>query len=127
MKCPYCGEYAEYVDSEIIYGKSYGMVYLCKPCDAYVGVHEGTCHPLGRLANAELRKYKIQAHAYFDPLYKRKMEKGYSKGKARSKAYQWLSREMGIPAHETHIGMFDVGQCKKVIEVCSKYVKLEDI
>ena len=31
------------------------MIYICKPCDAYVGVHKGTDKALGRLANKELR------------------------------------------------------------------------
>ena len=50
--CPYCGRQAEYVDSKVIYGRSYGMAYLCRNCDAYVGVHRGTDEPLGRLADA---------------------------------------------------------------------------
>ena len=47
--CDYCGRQAEYVDSKIVYGKSYGMMYLCRNCMAYVGVHKGTDKPLGRL------------------------------------------------------------------------------
>lgn len=46
--CDYCGQQAEYVDSKIIYGRSYGMMYLCRTCMAYVGVHKGTDKPLGR-------------------------------------------------------------------------------
>lgn len=54
--CPYCGRVAKYVDSSVIYyGHSYGMAYLCRPCNAYVGVHSGTDRPKGSLANAELR------------------------------------------------------------------------
>ena len=53
--CDYCGRRPEYVDSAVSYGKSYGMTLLCSPCNAYVGVHDGTNKPLGRLANAELR------------------------------------------------------------------------
>ena len=30
--CPYCGRQAEYVDSKVIYGRSYGMAYLCRKC-----------------------------------------------------------------------------------------------
>ena len=42
--CDYCGRRAEFVDSKVIYGKSYGMIYLCRCCPgyAYVGVHKGT-------------------------------------------------------------------------------------
>lgn len=50
--CPYCGCFAEFVDSSCVYnGKSYGMIYLCRPCVAWVGVHKGTDNALGRLAN----------------------------------------------------------------------------
>lgn len=38
--CPYCGKPTEYVDSSVIYGRSYGMIYLCRDCRAYVGVHK---------------------------------------------------------------------------------------
>ena len=40
--CPYCGKPTEFVDSSVIYGRSYGMIYLCRDCRAYVGVHKGT-------------------------------------------------------------------------------------
>jgi len=46
------------------------MIYLCRSCDAYVGVHKGTDKPKGRLANAELREYKKKAHSAFDPLWR---------------------------------------------------------
>ena len=109
--CPYCGRQAEYVDSKAVYGRSYGMIYLCEDCDAYVGVHKGTDKPLGRLADKELRYWKKAAHKAFDPLWKtRKMR--------RNQAYKWLAEQMGLPPKETHIGMFDVAKCKKVVKVC---------
>lgn len=111
--CDYCGRRAEYVDSKVIYGRSYGMVYLCRACNAYVGVHKGTDRPLGRLANAELRHWKKAAHAEFDPLWQ------YGRFQGRRKAaYRWLSEKMGLPESKTHIGMFDVALCKRVIEIC---------
>lgn len=110
--CPYCGRRAKYVDSKVIYGTSYGMVYLCRQCDAYVGVHKGTDNPLGRLANAELRRWKKLAHAYFDPIWK------YGRFKhRRNDAYAWLSQQMGLPKSDTHIGMFDVPQCQRVVAI----------
>lgn len=111
LLCPYCGTHPEYVDSSVIYGKSYGMIYLCKPCDAYVGVHKGTDTPLGRLANKELREWKKKAHEAFDPLWKHG-------GMKRSQAYEWLAGTLGIKKEHCHIGMFDVNYCKKTVEVC---------
>ena len=115
--CPYCGKCAEFVDcAEVYNGRSYGMIYLCRPCDAYVGCHgngKGDS-PKGRLANAELRRWKIAAHNAFDPLWKF----GPFRGR-RSSAYAWLAEQMGLPKEKTHIGMFDVAECQQVIQICT--------
>lgn len=108
--CPYCNKGTVYVDSGEIYGKSYGMIYLCRPCRAYCGVHKGTDKSLGRIANTELRELKKQAHASFDRMWN-------NKGMGRNQAYKWLSKRMNLPPHLTHIGMFDCDQCKIVIEI----------
>lgn len=122
--CPYCNKPTEYVDSEVIYGRSYGMVYRCEPCDAWVGVHKpNPTQALGRLANSELRELKKQAHAVFDPLWNKKMTQGLKKNEARNLAYKWLSEKMGVEYDKTHIGMFDPDQCKQVIEICKPYLK----
>ena len=66
--CPYCGQPTEYVDSAAVYhGISYGMIYLCRKCDAYVGVHRGTDKALGRLANRSLREWKKTGSLLFRP------------------------------------------------------------
>jgi len=114
--CPYCGKTPVLTDSAIIYGKSYGMIYLCKPCDAYVGVHRNTTTALGRLANAELRKHKKLAHEKFDALWKNGCM-------SRSDAYAWLSKMMNIEPDFTHIGMFNKEQCLDVFYISE--VKLE--
>lgn len=120
--CPYCGKRAEFVDSaEVYHGRSYGMIYLCRPCDAYVGCHgngKGDS-PKGRLANAELRRWKIAAHNAFDPLWRF----GPFRGR-RNIAYAWLAEQMGLPKEKTHIGMFDVAECQQVIQIC-KSSKIE--
>lgn len=130
--CPYCGKPTEFVDSSVIYGRSYGMIYLCRDCRAYVGVHKGTDQALGRLANAELREAKKEAHFYFDQIAKTNLinkiwKKHIPNTSNRSKAYLWLSSQLGIPHEVCHIGMFDVDNCKRVIElckpICETYVK----
>lgn len=113
--CDYCGKPAQFVDSASVYhGHSYGMVYYCPDCQAWVGVHKGTDRPLGRLADAELRRWKRIAHMNFDRIWRN------NRRMSRKKAYEWLSSQMGLPAEETHIGMFDVGRCKEVIALCKK-------
>lgn len=123
-KCPYCGRKPRYCDSKEIYGSSYGMVYYCKLCDAYVGVHHKTSkRALGRLANSELREAKKEAHKYFDPLWMRKMNQGFSKKEARNSAYEWLAKSLHIAKRHCHIGMFDVELCKQVVEICKPFNK----
>jgi len=124
VTCPYCGKEAALTDSKEIYGTSYGMIWLCRPCDAYVGVHANSKKhkPLGRLANRELREWKKRAHAAFDPLWRRKMQRdGVKKHEARGAGYTWLAKQLGISKAHCHIGMFDVEMCKRVIEICRPY------
>jgi hypothetical protein len=112
VDCPYCGGIAEFVDSKEVYGRSCGMIYLCRPCKAYVGTHNRSNKPLGRLANAELRRLRNAAHSHFDPIWKQ----GRFKGR-RNAAYQWLAKKMDLTVGETHIAMFDVEQCRSVVEI----------
>lgn len=95
------------------------MIYLCRHCKAWVGVHDGTDKPLGRLANAELRSAKVHAHDCFDPLWLGKIRRdGCSKKQARMAGYKWLADQLGIETDRCHIGMFDVDMCNRVVEVC---------
>jgi len=115
MICQYCKNEAELVDSAEIYGRSYGMAYLCRPCNAYVGCHDGTENPKGTLANAELRAARKQAHAAFDPLWKGSK---LPKNKARGAGYNFLIEKLDISRDKCHIGMMDIETCQRVIRVC---------
>ena len=117
--CPYCNQPAALVTGAVIYPHRpdlhHKMFWQCKPCKAFVGCHDkgvgqgdGT-KPLGRLANAELRQWKQRAHAAFDPVWK-------ARHMSRRDAYAWLAGQLGIKAEDCHIGMFDVDQCRAVVE-----------
>ena len=109
------------IDSAEIYnGTSYGPIYICRPCNAYVGTHKFTDKPLGRLANAELRELKKQAHEVFDKIWKLKYKRG------RHQAYYWLSKQLERPFDYTHIGMMDEESCRKTIAVSKKYLYQKD-
>lgn len=126
--CPYCKRDAQFVDSAIIYGISYGMIYHCRGCDAYVGVHKETNRPLGSLANAELRKARKKAHSIFDPLWQTGSINAIwshymPKITNRDKAYLWLSKQMNINKEKCHIAMFNEDQCKQAIEIVEQAVR----
>lgn len=96
------------------------LFFICSSCWAFVGVHKDSGRPLGRLANAELRRLKRAAHAAFDPLWQRKMQRDHcSKKSARGAAYMWLADQMKIPREDCHIGMFDEAQCRAATAICS--------
>lgn len=113
--CLYCGKPAALVTGDVVYPHrpdlSEKHFYMCYPCAAYVGCHPGTKKPLGRLANAELRKAKQAAHVAFDPLWRDRKQK-------RKAAYTWLAKQLGIHVNDCHIGMFDVEMCRRVVEAC---------
>jgi hypothetical protein len=119
--CSYCAAAAKLVTGAEIYPHRPDLAALqfwqCKPCDAFVGCHkagsgygDGT-RPLGRLANAALRKAKMRAHAAFDPLWK-------TRQMGRRNAYALLAQKLGIPVDRAHIGEFDEAMCARVVEVC---------
>jgi zinc-finger-containing domain len=124
MLCDYCRRPAEITragEANYPYQQDYGPVWICILCYAWVGCHRSTLNPLGRLANAELRRWKVRAHDAFDPLWRSvMMREGQSKHIARNAAYTWLAHQMGISREETHIGFFDEQQCKIVVAICSK-------
>jgi len=72
------------------------------------------------LANAELRYWKKQAHAAFDPLWK-------SKTLTRTEAYLLMVELMDIHRTAAHIGMFDIDQCKKFIERINQWKRKKNL
>ena len=113
MKCPYDNATVELKDSKMIYGRSYGNVFICSnfpKCNSYVGVHKKNNEPLGTLANAELRELRKKAHKLFDPIWKGQKMTRYN-------AYKKLSNAMGTNVKDTHIGMLREEECKLAISL----------
>lgn len=110
-RCAYCWAPTLLVDSaEVYHGKSYGLIWRCRDCDAHVGCHKGTHEALGRVAKADLRKAKMAFHAAFDPLWR--------SGKwNRGALYGELAARMGIDRELCHGGMFDIKQCEQAIAI----------
>lgn len=110
--CPYCGQAAELVDSSAVYRRSYGMIWMCQPCGAYVGVHSNspTHAPLGTLANKELRLLRNQVHSKFDPLWRTGKMK-------RTQAYAWLAKKLNISQERCHVAMMDESRCRLALEI----------
>ncbi len=115
--CPYCGGTPVLAESYGIYhGVDHGLVWICRPCQAWVGCHRDENHaPLGRLADARLRSAKTEAVQAFAPIWGK--WSGVRKN-ARHLAYKWLAGHMGISVSRSYIAKFDVDQCREVVDIC---------
>lgn len=116
--CPYCKSETIKGTETDIYGREYkgNTVIMCSnfpDCDAYVGCHKDGL-PLGRLANKELRRYKVDAHSLFDRIWKENKL-------SRNECYKQLSEDLSIPTEYTHIGMFG----KKTLIKVKAWAKLK--
>lgn len=138
--CPYCNSESKLVTGLVIYPHRKDLAdlsfYQCAPCDAYVGCHKGTTKPLGRLADAELRKWKNIAHRGFDAIWKGFKKRGidgdqltfidpYEAVKTpgrmtRGLAYKYLAESMKIEQKHCHIGMFTIEQCKEAYAISQR-------
>lgn len=111
--CPYCDNDAQLTTGDYVYPHRKDLkdinVYVCWPCDAYVGTHKGTTTPLGTMANQELRTARRAAHNAFDPFWRGGRMR-------RREAYAKLAALMNIPKSEAHIALFNVEQCKQVVD-----------
>ena len=116
IRCPYCGSPAVLRDASYVYGSNAfeGKLYVCghyPACDSYVAAHKKTRLPMGTLADPELRRRRVQAHAAFDRLWQSGLM-------TKRQAYLWLRAKLDLPEQEAHIGKFSILRCELVIQLC---------
>lgn len=117
VRCPYCGSKASKRPASYVYGEKAdksSYLYVCDRypvCDSYVAAHEKSGLPMGTLANADLRKLRIEAHKALDIIW----QSGYM---SRTQEYKWLQAKLDLPASEMHIGHFNEYYCKLLIAEC---------
>lgn len=108
--CPYCDKPSTLTDSTVIYGRNYGWLWACLPCDAYVGVHRGTTNAMGTLANKELRAERKLAHAALDPLWR-------DGPLNRKQAYELLAELLDLAdPKDAHIAKLNEEQCRLLVQ-----------
>ena len=124
IRCLECGSEALLVDSSVVYGRSYGDIFVCSrypECDSYVGTHKKSGKPLGYPAGPKTRALRKKCHELFDPLWRQnkiyKIWPGKTRGGTRRKAYIWLAKRLKIPEKDCHIGLFDEKMCKKALNI----------
>jgi len=114
--CQYCKREAQKVGGKEIYPHRRDLYeklfWLCQPCDAYAGhIHDNVM-----LANKDLRQARKIAHENFDMLW-------ISKKYQRKILYKMLANYMKLDKDNCHIALFNIEQCKKVLEFVSEITK----
>jgi hypothetical protein len=72
--------------------------------------------PMGKPGTPEVKAARVRAHDAFDAMWQ-------GGNMARNAAYRWMQRAMGLARDEAHIGMFDVVQCERLIQLVGEYWK----
>jgi len=114
LECPECGAEMRLIDSRN------GMFYSCvnfPDCKTTHGCHKDGS-PLGIPGNKETRLARIEAHRWFDALWK-------TKKLTRGKSYRMLQDFMHMDRDACHIGRFTKVECEKATifakGVCKMY------
>jgi len=71
--------------------------------------------PVGVPGDKATRKARIEAHRYFDMLWR--AEEGQQPRMTRSKAYAWMRRKMKLSESEAHFGKFSQSQCEECVQL----------
>ncbi len=121
--CVECGSMPERVKGDAIYPHRADLhmksFWRCQ-CGAYVGCHPFTRVPLGRPAGPATRAARNAAHASFDALWRRKMERdGCGQQEAREAGYAWLAQQLGYEPGKCHIAWMTAEEAARVVEVCA--------
>lgn len=101
--CPQHGRHSQ------PHNTSYGILHRCPVMTCDWRCWDG---PTSTPANDALCELRNRCHAAFDPIWKKPMRLVN-----RNDAYRWMQRRMGLSAEACHIGMFDEGQCRKLLRL----------
>lgn len=117
--CPHCNTAAKLITGAEMHPdrpRFAGRLYwCCASCDAHVGTHQRTGRPLGTLADQQTRAARAKAHRAFDAIW---ITAPRFQVSARTSAYWWLARSLGVSMKECHFAMLDEAQCARAIELC---------
>lgn len=125
--CDYCGGKAVLArvgEEAYPYLEDHGPVWICSPCQAWIGVRARSKQhtPLGRLADAALRERKSRLHDALEPLVTAKMRRdGVNAFEARGKAMKWLIGSLHIPVDSPSIHALSLEQCEQAIQFITEF------
>lgn len=123
--CPYCHKPTRFMSAAELLKKATDdrMLWACVPCGAWVSCRKGTKVPLGRLGNEKLRKLRVECHSVFDPIWKDWIELGDDEYTARTKAYKWIAKLMGIEHEMMHFSWLTEEQCLKALDLMNEWLE----
>lgn len=126
--CPYCGDTIIVTFEKVVYGRAVsdrGLVIACSRypvCDSYTG-----WSPMGLyygvpvvLADKQTRKARVEAHEWFDRLWR-----APTPLMSRKAAYARLAERFDLPPEQAHIKLFNYDQCQRLIVMVRKRLEID--
>lgn len=119
--CDYCGERAQlarFGDDAYPFRDDYAPVWICTPCQAWIGVQPRSKHhtPLGRLADSALRDAKSRLHDALEPMAAAKARRdNMNLFEARAKALRWAATELGFEPVPHSLHALTLEQCEQAL------------
>lgn len=114
LKCPECGS-AMVRRIQRSTGDPFWGCSAFPNCRATHGAHPDG-RPLGRPGTKEEKRKRIEAHDWFDRLWKTGIM-------SRPKAYQWMQTALVMTPKQAHIGLFGVAECDALIAVVKAFLE----
>lgn len=102
--CPSCNDLMQ------LRNGPWGFFYTCNgyPRCTLLWKADEQGFPIGEPADAETRKMRKIAHDMFDRLWKENIIN-------RTRAYEWLCAVLHKSKRDGHIGMLNIGECRRLI------------
>lgn len=112
VKCGECGAVMEVRRG--IEGKPFYGCSTFPGCRGTHGAHPDG-RPLGIPADKATRKARVEAHRFFDLLWK--ASEGQKPRMTRNQAYAWMRRKMKLSESEAHFSKFTLALCNECVRL----------
>ena len=104
-----------------------GLVWVCA-CGRWVKAHDNspTNKPMGIMVDDSTRTQQVIARVMLTSLWSALMNRrvqlaeGFDK-RSRRDAYEWLAKQLAIPAEDCDFAWFDQQQCQRAIEIINQH------
>lgn len=128
VTCRYCGGPAQLSTGRQIYPTkpllAHLKLWVCLPCDAWVGCYEDSDRPRGPLADKKLRVARENLHDEMEPICRLMMEqRGGDIESVRQKMLGWLVAQLNLPPDMAAVSRIEYEDCIRALVLCKDLMR----